>query len=227
MQTSRTLATLTLVGVGLFGLAACAAEPAPEPETEQTDETEATEEAAPETAEGQPAWALPATTQGEKIATIEVDGIVVEVYQVAVVQATKTGQFVNPDTNQPIIAVGDDIVFVNYVISNTGDPIDLGSSLVSIDARYDDWPYMQGMDSVSDQDLFDQVGVYDRPLAPDAFIEPPVYTLGTGERFSYGENFRYQAGSPITFDVSVTPVDEEGELLHDLRLEAEGSGTIN
>ena len=87
---SRTVATVALVGVGLFGLAACTTLPSPAPdETEigAPDEAEETDEAAPDTAEGQPSWALPTTTGGDKIATIEVGGIVVEVYQVAVTQA--------------------------------------------------------------------------------------------------------------------------------------------
>ena len=229
MNTSRTLATVALVGAGLLGLAACAPPAAPAPETTQTDavdETEETDEAAPPSAEGQPAWALPATTEGDKIATIEADGLTIEVYQVAVTQATKTGQFVTPD-GDPVISVGDDIVFINYVITNTGDPIDLGYSLVLIDARYDDWPYLQGMDSVVDRALFEEVGVYQSPMGPDSYYDPGVYTLGTGERYSYGQNFLYQSGSPITFKVSVTPVDSEGDLLHDLGIDVEGTGTIS
>ena len=209
-------------------MAACSAAPAPAPDDTQiaaTDEADEPDESAAVTAEGQPSWALPATTEGEKIATIEVGGIVVEVYQVAVTQATKTGQFATQD-GEPLIAVGDDIVFINYVISNTGDPIDLGSSLVLIDARYDDWPYLQGMDSVVDRTLFEQIGVYSSPFGPDSYVDPGVYTFGTGERYSYGQNFPYQAGSPIGFSVSVTPVDADGDLLHDEGLDGEGSGTI-
>ena len=227
---SRTLAAAAVATVGLFGLVGCS--PAAEeeaPETEQTtqESPEETEEAEAPSAEGQPAWAQPVTEGGELISTIEIDGgVTVEVYQVGTTTATKTGQFVDPDTNEPIIAEGDEIVFVNYVVSNTGDPIDLGSSLVSIDARYDDWPYMQGMDSVVDDELFTAQGVNDDAFAEGSYVDPSVYTLGTGEQYSFGENFPYQAGSPITFDVSMTPVDAEGELLHDDRVEAEGTGTI-
>lgn len=228
MHASRTLATVALLGVGLLGLAACA--PSPASEASQTDavdevETDETDEATPVTAEGQPSWALPATTEGDKIATIEAGGIVIEVYQVAVTQATKTGQFATQD-GEPLIAVGDDIVFINYVISNTGDPIDLGSSLVLISARYDDWPYLQGMDSVVDRALFEQIGVYSSPFGPDSYVDPGVYAFGTDERYSYGQNFPYQSGSPIGFSVSVTPVDADGDLLHDEGLDVEGAGTI-
>ncbi len=228
MQLTRTLVTVALVGAGVLGLAACAAETPADPEAIQTDavdQTEETDEASPVSVEGQPSWALPATTEGDKIATIEVGGIVVEVYQVAVTQATKTGQFATPE-GDPVIAVGDDIVFVNYVISNTGDSIDLGSSLVLIDARYDDWPYLQGMDSVVDRTLFEQIGVYSSPFGPDSYVDPGIYPLGSGERYSYGQNFPYQPGSPIGFGVSVTPVDADGDLVHDEGLDGEGAGTI-
>lgn len=227
---SHGLAAVAIASVGLFGLAACSTdseEPAAEVEETTAPEPSETEEAEAPSAEGQPAWALPVTEGGELISTIELDGgVTVEVYQVGTTTATESGQFVDPDTNEPIIAEGDEIVFVNYVVSNTGDPIDLGSSLVSIDARYDDWPYMQGMDSVVDSELFEAQGVNDDGFADGSYVDPSVYTLGTGEQYSYGQNFLYQEGSPITFDVSLTPVDAEGELLHDERIEAEGTGTI-
>ncbi len=225
----RTLAAAAIATVGLFGLVGCSS-PADEetPDTQPSAEAEPTEtdEAEAPSAEGQPAWANPATEGGDLVSTIELEGITVEVYQVGTTTATKTGQFVDPENNEPIIAEGDEIVFVNYVVSNTGDPVDLGSSFVSVDARYDDWPYMQGMDSVVDSALFEEQGVNEDVLADGAFADPSVYTFGTGETFSWGENFPYQAGSPITFDVTITPVDAEGELLHDDRMEGEGTGTI-
>ncbi|WP_050992976.1 hypothetical protein [Salinibacterium sp. PAMC 21357] len=226
LRFSRPLAAASLAGIGIFGLAACAAEPAPAPEAADVDTTEEAEEVPAVNAEGQPAWALPAVTAGEKISTITVGDIVVEVYQVDVVAATKTGQFANPDTNKPIIDIGDDIVFVNYVVSNTGDAIDLGASLVNVSARYDDWPYLQGMDSVVDRDLFTAVGLSYDIFGPDSFVDPSIYTFGTGERYSTAQNFPYQAGSPITFDATVTPVDADGDLDHDKRAEAEATGTI-
>lgn len=227
---SRSLAAVAIASVGLLGLTACSSAEEAAPETEQTAEAEPTEteteEAEAPASEGQPTWANPVTEGGELISTIEVEGVTVEVFQVGTTEATKTGQFVDPDTNKPIIDVGDEIVFVNYVVTNTGDPIDLGSSLVTVDARYDDWPYMQGMDSVVDAELFEEQGVNDAALADGSYVDPSIYTLGTGESFSYGENFPYQANSPITFDVTITPVDAEGELVHDDRMEGEGTGTI-
>lgn len=223
---SRKLATALAVSVSLIGLAACGNDDDSQPDTTSSSEpTEADEPSAPP-AEGQPDWAAPVTSGGELVATIKVGDVTVEAYQVGVTQATKSGQFVDPDTNKPIIAVGDDIVFVNYVVSNTGDPIDLGSSLVNIQARYDDWPYMQGMDSVVDRELFEKQGVNDDGFAEGSYRDPSVYTLGTGEQYSHGENFRYQKNSPITFKVTITPVDDQGDLIHDDRAEGEGAGKI-
>lgn len=208
------------------------------PETEESTETateteEATEEttedvpAPPPSASGQPSWALPVVNPGELLTTIEAGDVSVEVYQVGTAKADDTGSFVDPDTNKPLIEVGDTLVFLNYVVTNNGDPIDLGSSLVDVEARYDDWPYLQGMDGLTGDELYEAQGINDFGLAPDGFNEAGIYPLGTGESFSYGENFEYQADSPIGFDVTYVPVDAEGELIFDERVEGEGSATIS
>jgi hypothetical protein len=171
-------------------------------------------------------WAHPVTEGGDLLTTLEIGDVVVEVFQVGVTQATKTGGFVDPEENEPIIDVGDDIVFLNYIVTNNGDPIDLGSLLVDVDPRYDDWPYMQGMDSITDFDLTEQMGVNRNALAPGDMPDPIIYTFGTGESFSVGDNFHHQPGSPITFSARYTPVDEEGDMLHDERVEGEGTATI-
>ena len=234
-RTRRTVAA-AIASLALVGLSACggsdepAADDAPAATSsapEATDEPTADASEAPAASSGaQPEWANPATEVGEKISTVKAGDITVDVYQVGTSKATRDGQFVDPDTNKPLLAEGDDIVFVNYVVTNTGAPIDLGSSLVDVEARYEDWPYLQGMDSVVDDALYEAQKVNTDALAPGAFVDPSIYTLGTGQSFTYGENFKYQAGSPIEFSVTAIPVDSAGELLHDQRLEAKATGTI-
>ncbi|MEI5673101.1 MULTISPECIES: hypothetical protein [unclassified Nocardioides] len=206
------------------------AEETPEAEeVEPSESASASEDAAAAPAAGtggNPAWALPPVEKGDLLTTIEVGEVSVAVYQVGTAKADDTGSFVDPDTNKPLIEVGDELVFVNYVITNNGAPIDLGSSLVDISPRYDDWPYMQGMDGLTGDDLYAAQGINDFGLAPDGYSDAGVYTFGTGETFSYGENFEHQPGSPITFDVSYVPVDAAGDLLHDDKVEAEGKATI-
>ena len=131
----------------------------------------------------------------------------------------------DPDL-KPIIEVGDDIVLINYVVTNNGAPIDLGPLFVGIDARYDDWPYAGGMDTIIDHDLYAANGVNEYVLGPDGYNENDVYTFATGTSYSVGRNFRHQANAPITFITSITPVDAAGELLHDSRVEVTGTGTI-
>ncbi|WP_435738155.1 hypothetical protein V5D56_06050 [Cellulosimicrobium sp. PMB13] len=242
MRPVRTVTRLTVGAALAVGLTACTINVGgATPESSAPEETTAAEQPAEEDAEeidtgaeetgasdgALPDWANPVTTPGEQISTYTIGDVRVDVYQVGVTQATRDGLFADPDTHEPIIAEGDDIVFINYVITNEGEPIDLGSSLVSIDERYVDWAYLGGMDTIVDDDLFAAQDVNDGGLAPDAYREPTVFPFGTGQSYSYGTNFLYQPGTDITFRTVITPVDAQGNLLHDERLDAEGTGTIS
>lgn len=241
MRRARTTKSVfaALTAASLLALSACggddeADDPAETPaaQTEETPTAGPTDEPTePETDEpagggSEPDWAAPVTTPGEQITTIEIGDITVDVYQVGTAPAPKDGSWVDPDTNEPLIAEGDPLVFVNYVVTNNGDSIDLGASLVNIEARYDDWQWMQGMGGIVDFDLYEEQGVNRSATAPDGHQESGVYTFGSGEQYSVAENFHHQEDSAITFKATVTPVDSEGELLHDDRQEAEASGTI-
>lgn len=237
-------ATAAIALGSVLGLTACSSDEEPDSETPAAqDETSAPAAAVEEPAEEdedapveedegasdlegeQPEWAYPVSTGGDLISTIELDGgITVEIYQIGTAEATKTGNFVDPENNEPIISVGDEVVFVNYVVTNNGDPVDLGSSLASIDTRYDDWPYLQGMDGITDSALTEDLGVSTSAIAETR--DPTVYTLGTGQSYSVAENFLYEPDSPFTADVTMTPVDAEGQLAHEDKIEGEGTGTI-
>jgi hypothetical protein len=258
MRITRGIASLTVAGLALAGLAACSSddsdkdsssilatdsaeetteasdEPTEEPSEEATEDEsdEATDEPSDDSGDAaasgdSPSWAVPTTTPGEKLATIEGTNFTVDVYQVATATASKTGQFVDPDTNLPLIAEGDEIVYVNYVFTNTGsEDIPLSYSLVSVSAEYADWPYLQGMDSIVDSAQFEEMGVTSSAIATGTGEEAP-FVWAPGQTFSYGQNFKYQAGSPITFDATLTPADDAGELVHDERQEASVDATIS
>lgn len=225
---SRTLATTLGVTVGITLLAGCSAAPATAPDKPESSSTAAPEESkAPAPASGakNADWAAPVTIVGDLITSFTAGDINIDVYQVGVTQATKTGNFADPN-GKPIISPGDDIVFINYVVTNSGAPIDLGASLANVSARYADWPYLQGMDAITDSALYESMGVNSNHMAPNSYRDPSVYTFGTGESYNLAANFRYQKDSPIDFKVTVTPVDSTAKLLHDKKIEAEGSGTI-
>ena len=239
MHLARSLATAATVCLAVAGLTACSgdddatpddaaptvepSEEAPEPVEEEPEDEEP---AAPTDGSAAP-WANPVTTPGDLLTTLSGDGFTVDVYQVGVTQATRTGSFVNPDTNEPIIPVGSDIVFVNYVVTNTGSaPLSLGSSLIQVKGTYDDWPWAQGMDSVTDFDLFEQMGVNVNAARPDAYVDPYVLAFEPGASYSVGANFAHQPGSPIVFTATLVPVDANGDLLHDARQEVSAPATI-
>lgn len=232
MHVARPIRTalVAVATTSLLALGACGSDESEKDESAATTtETSAapSEEPTEAAASGdQPEWANPVVTKGDKISTIKVGDITVDVYQVGTAPAPKQGNWVDPKTNKPLIAQGDPLVFVNYVITNNGDAIDLGSSLVSVKPRYDDWKYMQGMGGITDSALYEQQGISSTAIKPGGFQDSGVYTLGAGQQYSYGENFHHQKNSPITFEVTAIPVDAEGELLHDQRMQEKGTGTI-
>lgn len=190
-------------------------EPSEEPETDT-----------PAASGDKPEWARPFDTTGDVLATAEAGDVTVEIHQIGTAKAPKDGMFVDPENNEPILKEGDEIVFVNYVVTNNGDPIDLGSSLVDVTPRYADWKWMQGMDGATDSGLYEEMEVNQSGIAPGTLADPPIYTFGSGETFSWGDNFAYQKGGEITFTVRYTPVDENGDLVHDDRVEEDVTATI-
>ncbi|MFF3065343.1 hypothetical protein ACFVQ3_12350 [Oerskovia sp. NPDC057915] len=235
MRTSRAALALPLALVAVLGLSACAGDDAPEETTSAStsvekpavEETPAEDEAEPAAAStgDKPAWAASNAVVGTQLGTAEGDGFTVDVYQVSTAVATKTGQFAD-ESGKPILNPGDEIVFVNYVLTNTGDAdLPLSYTVVGVDARYADWPYMQGMDSIVDSALFEAAGVVDSPIAPGSGEAP--FVLAPGQSVAYGENFKYQPGSPIEFEVTLTPADASGDLNHDLRQEVTLAATIS
>ncbi|MTB87662.1 hypothetical protein H9L21_05055 [Aeromicrobium senzhongii] len=235
MHTARPIkaAFAAAATTALLTLSACGGsddEPAKEETTSAASEAPSQEPSASADAEAasgdQPDWANPVVTKGDKISSFEAGDITVDVYQVGTAPAPKQGMWVDPKTNKPLIAKGDPIVFVNYVVTNKGDAVDLGASLVSISPRYEDWQYAQGMGGITDFALYEAQGINSAAIKPGGFQESGVYTLGAGQQYSYGENFHHQAGSKITFQARVVPVDAEGELIHDKGIEGEGTGTI-
>lgn len=210
----KSLATIAVSSVAVLGLAACSSEEeAPEPTQEQETEapeetTEAPETEEPEAGDGTAApWANPVTTEGELLGTIEAGDVTVDVYLVAQDSSTRDSIWADPDTEEPIVQEGDDVLVLNYVVTNNGDPLNLSYGLVDVSFKYDNWPFMQ-QPSVADTDVLESNGVNDNGVA-----EPgeDVYTLGTGESYSVGEVMLYQAGESYTVEVEVAVRDDAGE----------------
>lgn len=235
MRSSHFLATLVIVGLSI-GLTACSGDSdaakettktaTQEPSATPTGEATKDKDSADTKGDGtSPEWAKPTSIAGEKLATIEGDGFTVDVYQVGTTVATKTGNLVDAETKLPLINVGDEIVFVNYVMTNTGtEPIQLSDLLVEVRAKYPDWKYSGIMGGVSDDSLYEEMGIVEYAVPPAGGGAPFIWE--PGQSFSTAENFKYQAGSPIIFKVGLTPADENGRLIHDQRQETSVETTL-
>ncbi|MGC5628314.1 hypothetical protein ACPYO6_08735 [Georgenia sp. Z1344] len=168
-------------------------------------------------------WANEVTEDGELLGTIEAGDVTVDVYQVGTGQATRSSIWADPDTDEPIVNEGDEVLILNYVVTNNGDPITLTYGLVDAGLSYDTWPYMQ-QPSVSDTDLLEENGVNDNAVNGDSLGED-TYVLGTGEQYSVGEVMLYQPGEAFTVEVSYEPRDDAGERLGE-EFEGELTGTV-
>lgn len=223
LRISRSIAPLILAATLATGLVACAA-PAttdkPSSSSKPGTESSAAPSSAPVAAGDykNADWAKPVTNPGDLLGTVSGTNFQVDIYQVATVKATKTGNFANPDTNKPIIEVGADVVYVNFVATNTSSAdIPLSYSLVDISGRYADWRYLQGMDGITDSSLNAQLKVNDSGIAVGAPDSPFIWKPGTS--FSYGTNFLHEANGPITFKASLVPALPNGDLDHDNKQE--------
>ncbi len=225
------LVSIAAAAILLAGCSSAAPDVDPAPSSDMTPDAQPSPSSSPTAAVAQgPAglklaeWAVPFTGTGPTIATISGADFQLEVQQIGTQKATSTGSFAYPD-GTPVIKEGDDLVFLNYVVTNTSQAdIPLGYSLVTVDARYDDWSYLQGMDGLADDDLFDALGL-SQDGASYEFDVP--YVLHPGESFAYAENFAYEPGEAISFDVDLTPVDSTGDLDHDKAEDVTGTGTVS
>lgn len=173
-----------------------------------------------------PDWGNPVTTPGDLLVTAEVGSFEVDIYQVDVLPADRDSSSVDPSTDEPIVAEGEEIVFVNYVVRNvTSEPVNMTYARVGFVAAYDDWPYLGGMSAINSTDQFEQLGLNSN--ASGAGLQDVDYfTIGPGEWVAQAENYPYQPGSEIEFTVRYLATDDEGEPLADGRYETVTTTTI-
>lgn len=174
-----------------------------------------------------PAWASPISIRGAQIASLDLGEIGVDIYQAGIARASEDSRMTDPETGAPVVAAGDRIVFLNYVFTNEGDPVDLGISLGEVKAHYAGGPELTRMSGITDDDLYARFGLsergYDSANPPDG----DVYTLGADESFNYAVNLPYRAGSTLVLEAELTPVDAAGDPLIEERLTARTEVTID
>jgi len=194
--------------------------------TESTGSTDAASQAPTQSSGGLTAasWAEPISTKGDKLGSIKVGDLTVDVYQVAKDKAQEDSMFVNPDTKKNIMPKGSPTVFVNYVVTNNGaKAVPLSNLLVDITATYPDWKYLQGMPGEAHSDVFEKHGLSDDgyKLGTDA-----PYVLQPGQSFNRAQSYLYQGPKKLQLELKSVPAKPNGDLDSDHEVQATGSVTL-
>lgn len=157
-----------------------------------------------------PEWARDVNQVGDLVATVDGDWIQIEVYRVGDGQATRDSLWVDSDTDEPLMKVGDPVVALNFIVTNTGSEEFLMSNLfLSPNLRYESSESLYGAMNETNHDWLEQLGVNVDPFTQ--YPNPAVFPVAPGESISYAQIFQHASDTAqIYFDI--TPVDSEGEL---------------
>jgi len=160
-----------------------------------------------------PEWAAPINRSGELLATGTFATFTVDVYQVAIQPVDEDSMFVDPDTGKNILPKGADVVFINYVFTNTStQTFPLSYSGIQTTARYQDWPWMQGMPGESHSKQYDALGLHDMAMKAGAKEAP--YLFAPGETFNIAQSYLYQGSKKLDVKFAVLSVGADGKLDH-------------
>lgn len=197
-------------------------------ETEEPTDVETDDTEEPPTGDGEfsPApWAAPINEVGDHLGTVTAGDLEFQVYQVGTDVASKDSILVDAETEEPLVKEGDDVVILNYIVTNTGSEAhNLTISLADVGVEYEDWPYLGGQATVTDNDMLESYGVSSRPFGESGTED--VYTLGAGESYNYAEIIEYRPDVQLVADIEWQPRDDEGERI-DERYEGEELISLN
>ncbi|MDR3069047.1 MAG: hypothetical protein LBU50_06050, partial [Cellulomonas sp.] len=142
-------------------------------------------------------WATALTVKGDKLTTIEVGDLIVDVYQVGTAKS---------DT-------GDELVVVNYVVTNVSStPVPLDDFLVTVSVPEGAYDTMDG------ESVLEGMGLNHIHNASDYNHDSP-YILEPGQAFSYADVLLRPEGNAVTFGASYIPATADGELDFDNEVE--------
>lgn len=162
---------------------------------------------AAKTAEGtRPKWALTATASGTKLTSFDVGSARVDVYQAGTFTASNDV----PGTGKTGVKEGDELVLLNVVVTNTGEPVELDGNVAEVTATYTDHPH-QDMSGLLDDDAFARLGVNREIVDYDKNPARP-YLLATGDVVSRGVSFKYLKGEPIELTGFLTLADYDATM---------------
>lgn len=167
-------------------------------------------------------WATQVATNGRRLGVVGDKRIRITVYQVATAPAPAASVMVDPTDGTPVIAKGDRLVVLRYVVTNIStDPINLGIGTVAITARYPDWPWQQALIGVRAPQLMAQKKAPTSPFR--AGTQRPPYVLEPGSSFMVGQNAPYETAEELQLTAKVVVSDDSGSDDASLSWTVEGS----
>lgn len=171
-----------------------------------------------------PGWAIPVVSTGTRLGEVSDKRMRIVVYQVGTASAPTRSVMVDASDGKPVIAKGDPIVLLRYVITNIStDPINLGIGTVTLTTRYPDWSWNQGLVGVRAPSLMAKHRLSTTPFRGGT-ARPP-YVLGPGESFMIGQNLAYEKAEILQIDAAVAVTDDSGS--EDASLSWTFSGSVH
>jgi hypothetical protein len=176
-----------------------------------------------------PVWALPADPVGEWLTSVASDDVRIDIYQAGVEPSTEDSAWAYSETDEPIFNVGEPIVVLHLVLTNTGDEdVVLASAESEITANYSELDLSSLPPESRFGDIVDSLGIaqdgaidyqysidndyegltgsWDMPVAPGESIAwPAVYMYLTDGGFEM--RFRVWDYVDGTFNYSSTVFD--------------------
>ena len=160
-------------------------------------------------------WAYGVTAPGELLGSVTSSrvGYQIDFYQVGVRQAAKASTLVDKESFQPLINVGDEIVYVNWIVTNVSQaPIVLNEDLINVHVSYAD-SATGDLAATSEPEVFRELNINENAIDEDkavGLVTNHRYILEPGHSYSMGTNFKHEAGGKATFSITSSPVDEQG-----------------
>jgi len=119
----------------------------------------------------------------------------------------------DPDSNEPLIQEGDQVLIYQYIMTNTSDEtIPLSTSLMQMSEEYAGSKFIHGATAISDSSWLDELGLHDIGVAE--MDDNGIYLLEPDESVAHASIFEFQEDE-LTIKADVTPVDDDGDLDHD------------
>jgi hypothetical protein len=161
---------------------------------------------------------------GKKIGSFKTASWSVDVYQVGTAKTESDSMFVDPKTNKNILPKGSEVVFVNFVVTNTSSAaIPLSISLADPQLTAADWRYITSQPGAAHSSEYDAMKVSDDGYTVGSSAP---FVVEPGQMFAQATSIKYVPGQKAEAAVGLIPVDSAGKLLHDKKEEGTTTVTI-